>query len=252
MENDRPTKILLIDDNKVLTGTVQIALKLAGFDVDVANGGSEGLEKMAAELPDMVILDINMPGKDGFAVMAEMRENPETSDIPVMFLSAQNDDVTVVQGLTVADDYMVKPFSPLELEVRVRKILERRGAVRNRVTIQASAYRSNHLPVHVGSETYLVPQKDIRYISAAKNYSYVHTGDRKFLAGYAIGDLENRLEQNPDFLRIHRSLIVNITHLSKFRKDSARNLVVVLDDADATELRVSDAYQASVKERLDM
>jgi len=250
LDNDRPTKILLIDDNKVLTGTVQIALKLVGYEVEVANGGIEGLEKIAFWDPDMVILDVNMPEMDGFAVMAELRGNPETRDMPVMFLSAQNDEVTVVQGLTIADDYLVKPFSPLELEVRIRKILERRGAVGNRVTIQANAYQTNHLPVHVGSETYLVPQKDICYISAAKNYSYVHAGERKFLSGYSIGDLEQRLHQNMDFLRIHRSYIVNVNHVRSFRKDSARALVVVLDDEAATELRVGEAYHSSIRERL--
>ena len=92
----------------------------------MARHGEEAIEKLRAERPDLVILDVNMPKKDGFAVCKEMRATMDTMFIPVIMLTAQSSIEYKLQGLSLgADDYITKPFHPAELAARIEVILRR-------------------------------------------------------------------------------------------------------------------------------
>ncbi|OFW55349.1 MAG: DNA-binding response regulator [Actinobacteria bacterium RBG_16_70_17] len=98
-------------------------LRAEGFEPSVAADGLQALERMRAEAPDLVILDVGMPGIDGFEVLQRIRAD---SDVPVIMLTARSEEVDRVVGLTVgADDYVTKPFSPRELAARIRAVLRR-------------------------------------------------------------------------------------------------------------------------------
>jgi two-component system alkaline phosphatase synthesis response regulator PhoP len=116
-------RILLVDDEPDLRRMVRRYLTAEGFDVVEAADGASALARLGRSAPDLVVLDVGMPGQDGFAVLQEIRR---TSDLPVIMLTARAEEVDRVVGLTIgADDYVTKPFSPRELVARVRAVLRR-------------------------------------------------------------------------------------------------------------------------------
>ncbi|MDL2259744.1 response regulator transcription factor [Deltaproteobacteria bacterium OttesenSCG-928-K17] len=121
------TLILVVDDDPHITEVVEFALTAAGYVVVTAGSGEKALEMFRQHSPALVVLDINLPDRDGLWVCQRIRE---TSQAPVLFLSARDEEVDRVMGLTIGgDDYVTKPFSPRELTARVQAIL-RRGAAR--------------------------------------------------------------------------------------------------------------------------
>jgi two-component system response regulator CpxR len=119
----QPTKILLVDDDRALTEMLSELLQTEGYDCSVAGNGPEGLLKERNERPDLVILDVMMPGDDGIATLRKLRE---TSQVAVLMLTAMGEDDDRVLGLEAgADDYLAKPFVARELVLRIKAILRR-------------------------------------------------------------------------------------------------------------------------------
>lgn len=122
--NDRK-KLLLVDDDPNLILLVQDYLEFRGYSVITAENGREALEILKEELPDLIICDVMMPEMDGYTFVKNVRENPRTDWIPVLFLSAKGQSQDRVKGLnTGADVYMVKPFEPEELVAQVESTLK--------------------------------------------------------------------------------------------------------------------------------
>lgn len=116
-------KVLLIDDDPDLRSLVEVILKLQGIAVYQACSGDDGLKQAYAIHPDLIILDINMPGMDGFEVCSRLRE---LSNFPILMLTARIHENDMLHGFNVgADDFLRKPFSKNELEARVRALLKR-------------------------------------------------------------------------------------------------------------------------------
>ncbi len=116
-------RVLVVDDEPMVREVVTRYLERDGFRVDATGDGQAALELARARPPDLLILDVMLPSKDGFSVLAELRK---TSSVPVILLTARADETDRVLGLELgADDYVVKPFSPRELAARVRSVLRR-------------------------------------------------------------------------------------------------------------------------------
>jgi len=116
--------ILIVEDEHAVARGVQYALQQEGYDVIVARSGEEGLEFATQKAPDLVILDVRLPGMDGFEVLRRMRA--AGSKAPVLFLTARDDEVDKVIGLELgADDYLTKPFGLRELMSRIKALLRR-------------------------------------------------------------------------------------------------------------------------------
>ncbi|MDI3508276.1 MAG: two-component system, OmpR family, response regulator [Clostridiales bacterium] len=116
-------KILIIDDDKNICQLLNLYFTKEGFEVDIANNGKEGMSHFSNNPPNIVILDIMLPGKDGWDVCREIRR---MSDIPIIMLTAKSETFDKVLGLELgADDYVVKPFDPKELIARVKAVLRR-------------------------------------------------------------------------------------------------------------------------------
>jgi len=119
-------RILIVEDEPNIASFVQAYLQKAGFQVERAATGKEGIDKATARAPALVVLDLNLPDMDGLEVCKAVRANGQT---PILMLTARDDDVDKIVGLEVgADDYMTKPFNPRELVARIRSILRRATA----------------------------------------------------------------------------------------------------------------------------
>jgi len=122
-------RILVVDDEPDITALVAYHLAKAGFRVSTASTGPEALKAAREERPDIVILDLMLPGVSGYDVLAELRRRDETREVGVILLTARREEVDRIRGLSLgADDYLTKPFSPPELSLRVRALLRRLGS----------------------------------------------------------------------------------------------------------------------------
>ncbi len=122
-------RVLVVDDEPDITALVAYHLAKAGLRVSTARDGAEALRSAREERPDIVILDLMLPGVSGYDVLAELRQRPETRDVGVILLTARREEADRVRGLTLgADDYLVKPFAPAELVLRVQAVLRRLSA----------------------------------------------------------------------------------------------------------------------------
>jgi two-component system response regulator MprA len=118
-----PRRILVVDDDPMVATTIQRVLRPEGYDVEVALGGASALEQAHARRPDLVVLDLMMPGIDGLEVCRQLRAD---GSLPILMLTARSGTADRVRGLdTGADDYLVKPFAYTELLARVRALLRR-------------------------------------------------------------------------------------------------------------------------------
>lgn len=125
-------RILVVDDDPDILQFVQMNLELDGFEVDLAGGGREALEKASASPPDLMLLDVMMPEIDGLTVLRRMRSDPPTANIPVIVLTARSLAEDRVKGLDLgADDYITKPFDLEELIARIRTVLRRSQQMRD-------------------------------------------------------------------------------------------------------------------------
>ncbi|MGN0331850.1 MAG: response regulator transcription factor [Lachnospiraceae bacterium] len=117
------SKILIVEDEEAIADLEKDYLELSGFDVEVANDGQTGVTKALNENYDLFILDLMLPGVDGFEICKQIREQKNT---PIIMVSAKKDDIDKIRGLGLgADDYMTKPFSPSELVARVKAHMAR-------------------------------------------------------------------------------------------------------------------------------
>jgi DNA-binding response OmpR family regulator len=118
--------LLIIEDDEIVARTIERSLRGQEFKLTTVNSGVDGLKTARRAIPDMVILDIVMPGMDGYTVCREMRADPLLANVPILFLTAKIKDEDKIAGFVAgADDYLTKPFNVDELILRVRAILRR-------------------------------------------------------------------------------------------------------------------------------
>lgn len=121
-------KILVVEDDPNIVKLLRYTLEKENFSVRSSRSGEEALKIIKEELPDLILLDVMLPGVDGFEVCKTLKKNPNLASIPVVMLTAKGEEVDRVVGLELgADDYVTKPFSPRELALRVKAVLKRKG-----------------------------------------------------------------------------------------------------------------------------
>jgi DNA-binding response OmpR family regulator len=119
-------KVLVVEDDPDQLEVTRMSLKAAGFAIGTAANGFEALKKVRTVAPDLILLDVMMPGMDGFAVCETLRENPATASIPVLMLTGLCSHISQLVAFDAgATDYLVKPFVPEELVSKVEKLLHR-------------------------------------------------------------------------------------------------------------------------------
>lgn len=122
------TRLLLIEDEEDIAALIKLQAEMSGYKLHVEVDGLNGYLAVEREKPDLVILDIMLPGQSGLDVCRKMKHHPELKDIPVILISAKSEELDVILGLELgADDYVTKPFSPKVLFSRVKAVLRRKS-----------------------------------------------------------------------------------------------------------------------------
>jgi DNA-binding NarL/FixJ family response regulator len=147
-------RLLLIDDDPNLILLVKDYLEFRGYEVVTADNGKEALQLLSQDLPDMIVCDIMMPEMDGYGLIENVRQDPRTSWIPVLFLSAKGQSQDRIKGLNLgADVYMVKPFEPEELVAQVESSLKQT----NRLLLHNDSIGDDNSPIQVPACVELTP-----------------------------------------------------------------------------------------------
>lgn len=199
-------KILIIDDTPFMIKLISDILQTAGYDVVSAAGGAEGLLKVRAEKPDLVILDVVMPGMSGFEVCKILRDDESNNLMPIIILTAQDDEEDKLKGLELgADDYITKPFNPRELLSRVRNTLKRID--RNRWANPLTGLRGNvEIQAEINSriarkELFAVLYIDLDNFKAYNDVYGFASGDRAIkLTADILQDNVNLFSNGKDFI----------------------------------------------------
>ena len=150
--------VLVVEDESSIASFVSLYLKNAGYIVKTAATGGEGLASVAAQTPDLIVLDLMLPDIDGIEVCRRIRK---TSDVPILMLTARDEDVDKIIGLEVgADDYLTKPFNPRELVARVKSVLRRSSTDRRRD--EGEEIRHGDLVINAGRREAMVGDREIQ------------------------------------------------------------------------------------------
>lgn len=148
-------KILVVEDEVDIATLVSFNLQRVGYAVDMVHDGREGLEKILKDQPDLVVLDLMLPGMDGFSILKEMQRDIRANTIPVLMLTAKSQIDDRIRGLeSGVDDYLTKPFSPKELILRVQAVLKRNKATPGSVIFSFGPFRfdKNNLSFYLNEE----------------------------------------------------------------------------------------------------
>ncbi len=153
--------ILIVDDEKDILDLLEFNLQAEGYHIVTARDGEQALELAERLNPDLIILDIMLPQKDGWTVLRELRAKPETASIPVIFLTAKSSEIDEVVGLELgADDYIVKPISLRKLIARVKTVLRKANQVSR--SKEPRVLKFNGLEIHPESFSVRVDGKEVK------------------------------------------------------------------------------------------
>lgn len=217
-------KILVVDDEKPISDIVKFNLEKEGYEVVVAYDGEEALEQVEAHNPDLLILDLMLPKKDGLEVCREVRK---TYDMPIIMVTAKDQEIDKVLGLEMgADDYVTKPFSNRELTARVKANLRRHS------TVQAQSEEEESADIEVGElvvhpDAYIISKRGETVELTHREFELMH-----YLAQH-VGQVmtrENLLETvwGYDYFGDVRTVDVTIRRLREKIEDNPSNPVYIV------------------------
>ncbi|MGK4466741.1 response regulator [Mammaliicoccus sciuri] len=222
-------KVLVVDDEQSIVTLLKYNIEQAGYQVILAYDGVQALEKVNEEKPDLVVLDVMLPEKDGIEVCKTIRS--DKNQVPILMLTAKDDEFDRVLGLELgADDYMTKPFSPREVVARVKAILRRVGQVENKnldddedIILGAIRIRPDFFEVYRNDELLELTPKEFElllYLIERQGrvitrehmlnsvWNYEFAGDSRIVDVH-ISHLRDKLEENPkqpQFIKTVRGL----------------------------------------------
>ncbi len=162
------SKILIIDDEEDIREVLKYNFEKEGFSVDIASSGEEGLSRIKIDIPDLIILDLMMPGMDGIEVIEIIRATPALSNITVCMLTARNEDYSQIAGLdSGADDYVSKPIKPKVLISRVNALLRRKGLIESELetSITDLVINRDKYVVERNGEVIHLPRKEFELLA---------------------------------------------------------------------------------------
>lgn len=220
------TKILVVDDELSIVTLLQFNIEKAGFEVITASDGQEGYELAIAEKPDLIVLDLMLPGMDGIEVTKKLRS--EKIDVPILMLTAKDEELDKIIGLELgADDYLTKPFSPREVVARIKAIMRRTESRKEAAEeTESPAAELTIGDLHISPESYeayrgdqlleLTPKEFELLLFLATNKGKVFSRDQLLDAVW-----------NYDYIGETRIVDVHVSHLrEKVEPDTKRPLYI--------------------------
>ena len=205
------TQILVVEDEADIRELVRYNLERENFAVTAAESGEAGLKAVAKKKPDLILLDLMLPGKDGLQICRELKQSSASLDIPVVMLTARGEESDIVTGLELgAEDYIVKPFSPKVLVARIKAVLRRKAAPS--VPNAEDVLRIYDLVIHPGRHEVTVGGKPVDL--TATEFGLVHFLARRpgwVFTRYQIVDAVH----GDDYPVTERSVDVQIVGLRK-------------------------------------
>lgn len=245
MTDVRLLKTLLVDDEPLAVERLQIlCARVPGLQlVGTATDGEAALRLVEALQPDLVLLDIAMPGLDGIGVARALEGQPQR---PAVIFVTAFDQFAVAAFDVAAVDYLLKPVAPDRLEravARVRAQLGEGGAPPPAASVPASQW-TNEFWVPHRAEIIRVPAADIDLIEAERDYMRLHVGPRSYLLHQTITELERRLDPQ-QFIRLHRSTIARRDRIAGLKHDGCGAWTAEL--ADGRSLRIGRTYLANAR-----
>jgi two-component system alkaline phosphatase synthesis response regulator PhoP len=161
------SRILLVEDSRDIADLLRHYLERAEHDVDLVTNGPDVLPHVQARRPDLVLLDLMLPGLDGLEVCRALRRNSATADVPIIMVTARGEEADRIGGLELgADDYVVKPFSPKEVVARVAALLRRV----DRPSATAGTVPLRHGPIVIDLDRHIVTVNDVEVRLTAKEF----------------------------------------------------------------------------------
>jgi two-component system phosphate regulon response regulator PhoB len=216
-------QILIIEDEEDIRELVRYNLEREGFSVSEAESGEDGLKSVSQKKPDLVLLDLMLPGKDGLQICRELKQNSSLNSIPVVMMTAKGEEGDIVIGLELgAEDYVVKPFSPKVLVARVKAVL-RRKATPTSVSGE-DVLRVLDIVIHPGRHEVTVSGKPVDL--TASEFGILHFLARRpgwVFTRYQIVDAVH----GDDYPVTERSVDVQIVGLRKKLKKAGENIETV-------------------------
>jgi two-component system alkaline phosphatase synthesis response regulator PhoP len=168
-------KILVVDDEGNIRELVRYNLAREGYQVTTVGSGEEALKQASSKPPDLIVLDLMLPGMDGFAVCRQLKNDARTTHIPIVMLTVKGEESDIVVGLELgADDYITKPFSPKVLLARIKAVLRRRE---KEPVSESDVMTIGDLTIHPGRHEVLVQGKPIEL--TATEFRILHLMARK-------------------------------------------------------------------------
>jgi len=200
--------ILVVEDEPRIAALARDYLEHAGFTVLISRDGADGLRQLKIRRPDLVVLDLGLPGMDGLDVTREIRRDTDHASLPIVILTARDDEVDRVLGLELgADDYITKPFSPRELVARVRAVLRRS----ERADTDAEVIRAGGMTIDVprmrvevdGREVDLTPSEFQLLTALARRQGRILTRSQLLdsIHGFALESYERAIDTHIKNLR---------------------------------------------------
>jgi len=163
MDSTKPTsapRVLVVEDQPDIADLIEDQLTQKGFRVETVGSGTEALDAVAREIPDLIVLDRKLPALSGDEVLARLRSEPGTAKIPVLILTAMRGQEDRIKGLEIgADDYLTKPFSPRELVLRAQAILRR--VEDRRAAVGGKSLSAGPIRLDVGSHSASIGEEDL-------------------------------------------------------------------------------------------
>jgi DNA-binding LytR/AlgR family response regulator len=225
--------ILVIEDDRLVRSNIKTLLEEEGFKVFTTADGEEGLSLTKEIQPDLIICDVMMEGMNGYEVLKKLSEEPETSVIPFIFLTARVEKEDMRMGMELgADDYIFKPFEADTLlraiQIRLNKYERLKAEFVDKNGNEVPEEKEEILPakisyddkilLKVNNQMLFIKTGDIKFITAENQYSSVFvTGGKSYLLRTSMSSWEHKLPE-ANFLRIHRSTIINVNYIEKIEK----------------------------------
>jgi DNA-binding LytR/AlgR family response regulator len=245
-------RTIVVDDEKLARDRMNTFLrKIPDIQlVGEAADGASAIELIETQRPDLVLLDVQMPGTDGFAVVRALKDPPN-----VIFATAY-DEYAIKAFEIEALDYLLKPFSQTRLAAAVERVRQKIADGRARSDAEAIARAAEprrsyatQIPVHTARKILVVPTKDILWFAVESRLVYAHVEGRALMTNFTLRELEERLDPQV-FFRAHKSRLVNLEQVKEITRWFGGRYRLVMRDAQASQVELSRVQARELRERL--